>query len=1151
MTDIATAYVRLRPNSAGFQKEAESQVKGALGGLKTAAAFAIGAAGIGEGVKSIIEAAAGKQSALVQAQTTVKNAGAAWKVYGKTVAEVLDEQENRTGFDFEELAQGFGRLEQQIKNTPKALDVLGTAEDVARARHLQLAQVTVALGRAYAGNAQSLSRLGIVIPKYTANLDGVKEKEAQVAHALTAQSEARQKNYQGTINLTSAEKALAALSPIQLKNLQDQLKAQEAAATAADKKASADQAIAEVSKRYAGQADAFTRTAAGSYAQFRVALQQVEEEIGTAALPQLTALAKGGAAIALQLSKSSEAASVAHAVVGDLTGGVEALVTAFKAAEPVLRVVGETAQAIGVGPILAAIAAYKALTLVQAVAATSQARFDSLAEIGAQRQAVRVAALAKEAEAQRVATAQTEAAAAAREAEITLIQEENLWLSRETAERMVNVDALIAQTDALVANTGATELNVAAQGELAAASTAAGAGIERAAVAEGLQAAETGASKFSLAAEGLLTKLTGPTGIVAAVALLAGGLYYLTTLESDTSVAVKNLTGDLEAQTTAAKAASEARAAAQADTNQIPGLRDERAKAVDALRIAQEKYDIAATSGHASRATLTQDLRDQAVAEAHLRDVNHQLVAAIADRRDKQREATQADKDGVTALREAARAAVNLISPAAGTRPGTRANSALGIEAQASAIAQANSSIREAYRKLNQEADDASRKLTNDQRARLRALADQIQALGRRPTQAEVDVILNLTTAEDQLAGFKGSLIAAGLKPNGGLAALPERGARGDHATTIVQPNTDKTSQLKKTAKDDASTYSTAFIQTIDASGIAQALTDAIGQARSQVESQASSLASSIGDVLDARLKRSESTLDAQAKAVQDRITAREAAATARSTSQASNDAATKLKELQDVLGTGALTADQQLSLQAAKNAVLDAQDAIATAKDQTQVDSIAARKTALEQQEELEKTAANRRISDLTSELNRGLITQAAYVKGVRGLLDKEQVNYKDAGKLLGTAFADGFADSLKGVIDQAKALGLVGATTLKGKPTSPTAVNPLKEQAKAAQSVVDQIAGSGGRFNLTGVDKLPPGVTVSSLLAAAGAQRSETAYRQKQGAQADQTIHYVGLTADHTKAILDELKKANAKPPVVVSDGSKAKAKHAQATR
>lgn len=1144
MTDIATAYVRLRPNSAGFQKEAEAQVKGALGGLKTAAAFAIGAAGIGEGVKSIIEAAAGKQSALVQAQTTVKNAGAQWKVYGKTVAEVLDEQENRTGFDFEELAQGFGRLEQQIKNTPKALDVLGTAEDVARARHLQLAQVTVALGRAYAGNAQSLSRLGIVIPKYSANLDGLKEQEASVAKALEAQSESKAKNYIGTVNLTDAEKKLAALSPIQLKNLQEQLKAQEAAATAADKKASADQAIAEVSKRYAGQADAFTKTAAGSYAQFRVALQQVEEEIGTAALPQLTALAKGGAAIALQLSRSSEAASVAHTVIGDLTGGVEALVTAFHGVEPVLRVVGETAQAIGVGPILAAITAYKTLTLVQAVATATTARYDGLVEIGTKKQAARLAIIAKEAEAERLAALEVQAHALALDVDTVGLTENQAALVRQ-------MDALIGETDALLANTGATEANAAAQGELALASNAAAGGIERAAVADGLKTAEVGASRLSLAAEGLVTKLTGPTGVVAAVALVAGGLYYLTTLESDTSIAVKNLTTDLENQTAAAKTAVAARAAAQADTNQIPGLRDERAKAVDALTAAQEKYDEAALSGTASRATIAQDLRDQATAEAHLRDVNHQLVAALADRTSKQKEAVQADKDSVKALKDAATAAVNLISPLAGTKPNTKVGSALGLENAAAQINIANGSIREAYRKLNQEADDSSRKLTQDQRARLRALADAIEEFGRRPTQAEVDVILNLTTAEDQLAGFKGSLLAAGLDPNGGLAPLPNRDARGDHATTIVRPNTGKTSQLKKDANADAKTYTTAFIQTIDASGIAQALVDAIGQARSQIESQASGLASSVGDVLDARLARSEKLLDAQAKAIQDRVTAREAAATARSTTQGANDAATKLKELQDVLGTGALTADQQLALQAAKNAVLDASDAIANAKDQTQADSIAARKTALEQQEALEKTAANRRISDLTAELNRGLITQAAYVRGVRSVLDKEQVNYKDSGKLLGTAFADGFADSLKGVIDQAKALGLVGTTTLKGRPTSPTSVNPLKEQAKAAQSVVDQIAGSGGRFNLTGADKLPPGVTVSSLLAAAGAQRSETAYRQKQDVKTDQSLHYVGLTADHTKAILDELKKANAKPPVVVSDGSKAKAKHAQATR
>jgi hypothetical protein len=318
----------------------------------------------------------------VQIQTSVKNAGAQWKIYGETVEQALEKGENRTGFDFEEQAQGFGRLIQQTKNSKQALDLLSTAEDISRARHLELAQVTVALSRAQAGNTQSLSRLGIVIPKYTAQLDALKAREDDIAKAQTAQTQAGAKKYAGTIALTQAQRDLAALSPIQLQNLALELKAQEAAAAAADKRRGAELAIGEVSKRYSGQAAVYAQTAAGSYARFRVAIQQVAEAIGTAALPRLTELAQSGARLALELSRSEKVGRVTTGVLDDIAGGAHAVATAYNVLEPALKTAAQLAQALGPGPILAGIAAYKALGLAQSAQTLIEAKYLALQKAG-------------------------------------------------------------------------------------------------------------------------------------------------------------------------------------------------------------------------------------------------------------------------------------------------------------------------------------------------------------------------------------------------------------------------------------------------------------------------------------------------------------------------------------------------------------------------------------------------------------------------------------------------------------------------------------------------------------------------------------------------------------------------------------------------
>lgn len=506
---VATAYVRLRPTSAGFQQEADAQIKGALSGAQKLAATALGAATIGEGVKALAEAASAHQTAVALTEKTVENAGGAWKVYGETVEEALDKSARATGISFQDLYQGFIRLDTQIRDTPKALHALDLAEDVSRARHLQLGQAATALARAYAGNTQSLSRLGIVIPKVSAATDYLKGKLNDIKAAEEAQTEAGAKHYKGTIDLTDAQLALTKLSPVQLKNLTAQTNAQLATAAAQDKTASGAAALAEVQKRFGGEAATFANTAAGEYDKFRVSVEEAEASLGTALLPTLTEAAKAAAGYADQLGSSKGAADAVASGARDVGQGVQAAVAIIKAALPVFQALDSAVSAVGgVGPLVVAYTAYKTLGL----------------GIGLAQKAVALFATDEAAAATAATAAATATAAQAAAVNGVTGAEERLALAQAAFVAASEDVAAVTTTyvgfgQVVFDDTVAVQGLTAAQGELAASLEAVAAAEAEVEAASGAAAAEAGGLGVALAGIGA-PELVG-------IAAVAGGLYLL------------------------------------------------------------------------------------------------------------------------------------------------------------------------------------------------------------------------------------------------------------------------------------------------------------------------------------------------------------------------------------------------------------------------------------------------------------------------------------------------------------------------------------------------------------------------------------------------------------------------------------------------
>lgn len=257
---VGEAFVLIRPDTTGFQSAAESQVSaaGKALGKVFATAFAVG--GVAEGVKSVVGAAAAHQAAFAVLSRTVKDAGASNTLYGKSLEDLLDKEARLKGFSDEDLASAFQRLVSVTHNSVSAFKLLGEAEDLARFRHIDVAQAALALSKAEQGSASSLQRYGITAVKVTTQADALKAKYVELA------------------------KEGAKLDPTQKAAYESALKQAEAH----DKAASAAATLAEVEQRVGGSAAAFASTSQGQFDILGVELHQLKVSIGEDLLPYLT-----------------------------------------------------------------------------------------------------------------------------------------------------------------------------------------------------------------------------------------------------------------------------------------------------------------------------------------------------------------------------------------------------------------------------------------------------------------------------------------------------------------------------------------------------------------------------------------------------------------------------------------------------------------------------------------------------------------------------------------------------------------------------------------------------------------------------------------------------------------------------------------------
>jgi phage FluMu protein gp41 len=202
---------------------------------------------VGVGVV-ITKMALDSEASMAKFNAAVKSSGLSVKGMDKSL-QGAEQRGRALGFTNIELQGGLARLVVATQSSTKSVRDLAVAEDLARFKHISLEQSSQMLSQAMTGSARAVKQLGINVIPVTTAMDALKAAHKKTGDAATEQ-----------------EKVTAKL---------------------ADKLATGNQVIAEVTQRLHGQAAAYASTAAGGMAQFRAQIENIGEKLGSALLPML------------------------------------------------------------------------------------------------------------------------------------------------------------------------------------------------------------------------------------------------------------------------------------------------------------------------------------------------------------------------------------------------------------------------------------------------------------------------------------------------------------------------------------------------------------------------------------------------------------------------------------------------------------------------------------------------------------------------------------------------------------------------------------------------------------------------------------------------------------------------------------------------
>lgn len=309
------------------------------------------AGGLAFGLELSVKAAAAAQVSQGRLDAAYKASGLSAGKY----AWALDRAESsgrNLGFTNTEVKDSMGSLIVATHNQRKAVQDLATAENVARFKHLGLADASKLVTSAMAGSSRAARQLGLQVQSSTVQADAARAAYARAQTSLAA-------HWAGMGKLTAAETAQEAAQKLSLSTT---WKAIIAHKKFADHQVTGAKVVTLLNTKLHGQRKAFADSAAGGAAKFHAQMENLGEVLGKALLPILTRLANILATVFAWLGKHATVAKILVGAIALLAAGMMVWNVASSIAAATSAVLAVSMWAV-VLPVLAVVAAVAVLAL--------------------------------------------------------------------------------------------------------------------------------------------------------------------------------------------------------------------------------------------------------------------------------------------------------------------------------------------------------------------------------------------------------------------------------------------------------------------------------------------------------------------------------------------------------------------------------------------------------------------------------------------------------------------------------------------------------------------------------------------------------------------------------------------------------------------
>ena len=249
-----------------------------LASFGKAALFGLGAAAVGVGVMGVEMADKFEQSH-TKLVTALKNTGTTFDAYSSQIG-VAQKTMESYGYTNAQTQEALANLTTALKDPKKALDDLSLAADLAKYKHIDLADAATAVAKAQEGNLKALKQMGIDLPIAAGGALKLQQAHDALSKATDAAS-AYLKAHSDAVDTTS--KSHAAYEAL-LGKVQDAQK------KVNDEASAGTEIMKGLSDAIGGQAAAQAETFSGKMQALKATSEDVVKNIGMALIPILEKL---------------------------------------------------------------------------------------------------------------------------------------------------------------------------------------------------------------------------------------------------------------------------------------------------------------------------------------------------------------------------------------------------------------------------------------------------------------------------------------------------------------------------------------------------------------------------------------------------------------------------------------------------------------------------------------------------------------------------------------------------------------------------------------------------------------------------------------------------------------------------------------------